>query len=736
MDFMLRHLKKPAPVQASPVTGSFNPDAKHETMRRAIAPYAKTAVPQAPTRDEGNLDYVTKKTKLLLVLMPEWSAFFPPFNLARLSAMARSNGFQTRIMDVNIRGYKHYRDVLEPKNTFDFPLWSAVSIWRWIGEENYMTMLHPHFEEILEQALAEILEYNPDVIGFSEYFTNEESTNWMARELRKRAPHIKLAVGGSNIQNGWHKPKPYFDWVVNGEGEQTILKILEDVERGISPESTQHIMQPEDQRLSINDLPLPDYTGIDFNDYEMPNGVNSELSRGCTAKCTFCEETHFYKYRQRNHTDALREIEYLHKEKGTDVIWFIDSLVNGSLKELRAFCRGIIERGLKIKWTGYCRCDGRMDRAFYQDLADSGCVMLNYGIESGSQRVLNDMNKGVTIEEMEQNFRDGKETGVWAATNWIIGFPTEKYQDFADTMTFLARNIHMNINNIGAGVGFSLGMETVIGQNIDKYNLLPHHYMGHWITKDFKLGGPHILIRVKSFAMFLDHLDRAAGCLYPFRPNLQKHHYKIAFDDPEFRRDVEYENFDYNIIKPEINPLADSVVNEIWPILRMLWKTRGGFTAKILFKPELDLKEFGTAYGPGGFNAEYNFSIDHDGRWSAHFKFDFEQMTPENDHREPEFRGPFMAQDYSWIKSPSATRARRIAKPSWGEDGRNQKQFENLVNDEILHNQTVDFTFNYEWQGHGEWTLASNHSSRSLSESSLTGSTSLGSDASALAMVR
>ena len=72
-------------------------------------------------------------------------------------------------------------------------------------------------------------------------------------------------------------------------------------------------------------------------------------------------------------------------------------MVNGNLKELRAFAKGIVAKGLKIKWTGYARCDGRMDLAYLQDLADSGCIALNYGCESGSQKVLDDIDKGVTV---------------------------------------------------------------------------------------------------------------------------------------------------------------------------------------------------------------------------------------------------------------------------------------------------------------------------------------------------
>jgi hypothetical protein len=699
MDFNLRHLAR----LPRPHAGAFSADAKHEDMLMAIAPYAKHSTRQVNERS-ASLDYVTKSTKFLLVLLPEWSPFFPPFNLARLSAVAKAAGFQSRIMDINVRAYNLYKKVWQPQGKLAFQLWNPSASWRWVGTDNYMSTIHPLFEELFLEVIEDIVAFNPGLLGFSQYYINKEPTDWMAQQLKKRLPHTKFAVGGSNIQNGWHVPQPYYDYVVNGEGEETILRILDEVERGVSHESTLLIKQPEDQRLSINELPLPDYSDIDFNLYEIPNGVNSELSRGCTAKCVFCEETHFYKYRQRSHADALREIEHLYHTKGTDVVWFIDSLVNGSLKELRAFCKGVIERGLKIKWTGYARCDGRMDREYYQDLADSGCVMLNYGIESGSQKVLNDMNKGITIEEIEQNLKHGKETGVWAATNWIVGFPTETYDDFARTMTFIWRNRNMNINNIGAGTGYGLGLETIVGQNFERYNVLDSKYMGHWITRDFKFGGTHLMVRVKSFNIFLDHLLSKNKVSYPFRQNLRNTHYVIQFDDPTIQNEVEFEEFDYRIIHTKINPFADSLVNEIWPLFRNLWRIRGGYEAKILFNPEIDLEEFGTQYGPGTFRAEYRFKIDGEGNWSAEIDLDFAQKPLENDTREPDRRGPFFAQDYSRLKSPSATRARRLAKPSWGEEGRSGDDFTQLLAQEKFLNQTIDFSFRHHWKGSGFWS--------------------------------
>ena len=679
------------------------PDAndRHLAMLKAIAPYAKPRVQSHVT--DVSIQHAQRQTKLMLVLLPEWSANFPPFNLARLSAVAKQAGYESQILDVNVQCFRKWNNYLKPNKSIDFEMWNSGSSWRWI-DESYYKFIHPLFESILKENLEKIIKYNPTVVGFSMYQFNEEPTKWMIQQLKKQLPKIKIMVGGSNVQHGWFRVQPYYDYVVNGEGEEAILKILDEIENNISHDQTQYIKQPAEQRINLNNLPMPDYDTIDFNEYEIPNGALSELSRGCTAKCTFCEETHFWKYRQRQAVDALKEIEWLYYNKGTDIIWFIDSLVNGNLKELRAFAKGIIAKGLKIKWTGYARCDGRMNLEYMQDLADSGCVSLNYGCETGSQQILNDIDKGVTVAEMEQNFFDGKKVGISAATNWIVGFPTETYQDFADTMTFLWRNRNMNISNIGTGMGFGMGPETIVGQNPEKFNLSGQKYLGYWITKDFKLSGSHVLTRLKSFHILIDHLVTEQPFDCTRRPDITRYHYDIEFQDDSILNDISYEKFDYNIIKTDINPYADSLVNEIWPILRTLWRARGGYTISIRFSPELDNKEFGDHFGTGIYDAVYKFSINTQGQWQADFKISFQQVySSVNDPRESHRHGPFFAQEFSRMSGNAAQRARTLAKPRWGDQGRSHQDFDDLLAEELELNQTTDWSFDWSWQGTGDW---------------------------------
>jgi len=704
LDFNLLSLaKKNKKIEEKPTEDV--QDLRHRAMLDAIAPYAKPTVQKNLT--PVYVDYKTRNTKLVLVLCPEWSPHMPPFSLARLSGIAKSAGYETHIMDLNVKAYNAYHGDWRPNNKLPFRLWDPSASWHWLGE-TYLKDIHPVLEPILNDAIDKIIAMNPQVVGFSVYYISEEPTKWMCQELKRRAPHIKIAVGGPNAHKSWFKVEPYYDYVCVGEGEQALLDILEEVENGVERTEPYIIKQPEDQRININGLPMPDYESIDFSEYAIPNGVNSEISRGCTAKCTFCEETHFWKYRQRQAVDLITEVEWLYYNKGVDIIWFIDSLVNGNVKELRAFAKALKAKNLPIKWTGYARCDGRMDLEYMRDLAEGGCIMLNYGIESGSQKVLDDMAKGVTIAEMEQNFRDGKEVGIWAATNWIVGFPTEDFQDFADSMTFLWRNRNNNINNVGAGVGYGLGPETIVGQNTHKYNVSAQKYQNHWITQDFTKGGTHVMIRVKTFHMFLDFMTNCTEVPfgYPIRTSLEKDHYRIIFDNPKVIKEIEYEKFDYNII-PEVNPdnpFANTLVNEIWPFLRMLWKTRGGYFAIIKFNPDIDLKEFGSQYGPGMFTATYKFRITEEGKWTANFSFDFKQVDNIFDDRTDSRRGPFYAQDYSRIQANTAKRARQLAKPTWDvEEGRSGQDFSDLLEEEKRLNETIDFSFHYEYKGTGDW---------------------------------
>ena len=670
---------------------------------RAIEPWAKPQAQKNLTPVE--VKAATRKTKLLLMLLPEWAHRFPPYNLARLGSVTKAAGYETHIWDINAEARGSY---LQGWPGIDYDPWDGMRDWHWIAPQ-YFSDLHQHMLPLLETALERIDQLRPDVIGFTIYYCNLAPTRWLSSEIKRRWPQIKIVVGGSSTHYSYYQPEPEYDYVVNGEGETLLLGLLDDIEQGVTHETPMTLRQPSDQRIDLDRLPIPDYSFFDLDLYDIPNGVNSELSRGCTAKCTFCEETHFYLYRQRQAGSILREVTHLYEQHGIDAFWFIDSLVNGNIRELRAFCKGIIASGMSIHWTGYARCDGRMDLDYYRDLAASGCVALNYGCESGSQRVLDAMDKGATVADMEQNFCDGAAVGVEAYTNWIVAYPEEQYQDFADTMTMIWRNRNNGLTVISPGQGYNVGVDSIVGQNLSKHNLMNEFYLGSWITKDLRMSKLNKFLRVKTFNIFLDHLVTDVEIAKGTRPNLRQT-YDIRLDHPSRLNDIAYEQFDYDIIRTDQGVVANSVANEIWPLLRMLWRTRGAYTAEIRFDPAVDLAEFGDNVACP-ITAVYRFDVDGRGTWSADFDISYAQppFTPGIPHKTPD--QPWCAIDFGRNNSNSAIRARRLARPDLSDasQGFNDQDWE-AVQAQHREISTLDLSFKLRWQGQGNWAARAQRS--------------------------
>jgi radical SAM superfamily enzyme YgiQ (UPF0313 family) len=560
------------------------------------------------------INAATRKTKLALLVLPEWGVYFPPYNLSRLSAVARSAGYEVKVYDVNIDAWHKLR------NQLDFDPWDPSKEFLWEKAGTYLTQLHQHLEPIYHSFIDQLEEYEPDVVGFTLYYTNEIPTNRMMRDLQKRLPNAKYIVGGPQANTPNPTTMRQFDYIVQGEGEQLLLTVLDSIEEGKTLDS-KVLVQPKTVRLDLDSMPFPDYTDYDMSLYTIPNGNSSEISRGCVAKCVFCTEVHFWKYRGRQSGSILDEVQYQYDSFGLDFIWFIDSLVNGNLKELHAFVLGVAERKLPIRWQGYARCDIRMDADYFRDLANGGCHMLNYGVESGSQRVLDVMQKKITRQAIENNLRDGAVAGIANSTNWIIGFPTEKTMDLADTLTILYRIRNYNLINVSGGVSMVLSPGAEVTDNQDAFGISPHSFLGAWTTKDLTNTKLHRMIRQKSFQIFGQHLGSDKPVDGLARPSLRKH-YEIEYDASKMKATIPYEEFNYNIIPESMGPFQDSLVNEIWPLLRTFWRTVGPYKITLRNTPETDMAEWGSRLA-ATYTSTHKFEIDENGKWEAHFVFKF-----------------------------------------------------------------------------------------------------------------
>lgn len=645
-------------------------DTKHLSVFNEIKKFIK--ISSSPK----SFDYqypITKKTKICFILLPEWDKNFVPYNISRLIAVSRHAGYETTGIDLNIEAW---HDSKRWSDQSDF--WHASSEWKWTGN-SYWDLIHPHILPLLEKTVNDIINQNFDVIGLTLYYCNLEISNWLAKELKKLKPSIKIIVGGPQAHHSYWTPILEYDVIVSGEGEDNLLVVLDKIENNNIESSQSWIRQMDGIRIDLDAVPAPDFSWADFSRYGMPNGVLLEFSRGCVAKCTFCGETHFWKYRGRRSDKLVEEIEKLHKEHGIDTVWFLDSLVNGNLKELRNFAKGIIDKKIKIQWTGYARCDDRMDLDYYKDLKNSGCFALNYGIESGSNKILRDMAKGITVDEIEKNLCDGTSVGIKAMTNWIHSFPTESYQDFYETLTLIIRN-HQNIYTMAPGIGgFIVASDTIVGQNFDRFNLLKAKWEGEWITKDFKNTKLHRLMRQKILLLVMNEVGLNDGHYVDF--------YKINFADKK-KQQIEYENFNFDVINPSINPLADSFLNEIFVLLRLLWKWRGAYNLEFVFDKNKDRSNFGDRLSCDAEGKIY-FCIDTHGDWNISIDYNFRQT-----HN-------WVYHGYDQANSIAAKRARQLSKKEFKEEFTYEDLCQDIkIMDKLSH---LDFSFEYQHSHNGNW---------------------------------
>ena len=291
------------------------PLSKDDLIMGSLLPYAQPVKVDKKTTVE--IFNATREISLVLMLLPEWAATYPPYNLARLAAVTKAAGYQTHVFDVNVETYKRSRSW-----NLGWDPWDYVYMTRWFSPQ-YQELVEPSLLPVLQEYVEKVVELNPTTVGFTLYDCNKEPVKWVNRELKKRLPNLITIIGGPIC----HRTNPMvgegFDYIVMGEGEELILDILEDIEKNGKPPELKHMVQKFDQRINIDALPVPDYSHFNFNDYQMPNGATTELSRGCVAKCVFCDETHFWKYRDRKSSSLLEELKHLY-DNGINYIWFLD----------------------------------------------------------------------------------------------------------------------------------------------------------------------------------------------------------------------------------------------------------------------------------------------------------------------------------------------------------------------------------------------------------------------------
>ena len=199
----------------------------------------------------------------------------------------------------------------------------------------------------------------------------------------------------------------------------------------------------------MDEMPALPYHLLNIEKYVLEN-ISYQSSRGCAHRCTFCYNHLFnqFKFRPINSDKVLDDIEHIYSIFHPERIHFVDDNFFQSKKRVEEICKGLIDRNIKISWDTTCRLDyfSKYNTPFINLLVKSGCVLLSFGGESGSQKILNDIQKDITPEDTIEAVKKCKLAGIQPVLSFMTNFPNETKKDVFETLSLIDELIEVNDN--------------------------------------------------------------------------------------------------------------------------------------------------------------------------------------------------------------------------------------------------------------------------------------------------
>lgn len=311
-----------------------------------------------------------------------------------------------------------------------------------------------------EDVLEKIKHADFDVVGMGGLIPVYRYVKWLVPHLKERNPNCKIVLGGpvGTYLAELVLTKNPVDVIVDGEGENTILDLVAAYSKGRGLNTVSGIYyKDEDGNVNrtparevvqdLDTLPFPAWDMFPMEETYMKNpvvGLGRDMdvisSRGCPYLCTFCAPSFGRKYRYRSPEHVLEEIRQLKKLYDVDFISFQDDLFVTNRQRVFDFCEALIRSELfgKIKWS----CTGRVnlvDEPLLRAMKDSGCVSVSFGIESGSQYILDSLKKAFRVEQAVEAIGLCEKLGLRHPSSFIIGSPMETTETLEETVQFAIR---------------------------------------------------------------------------------------------------------------------------------------------------------------------------------------------------------------------------------------------------------------------------------------------------------
>jgi len=308
---------------------------------------------------------------------------------------------------------------------------------------------------IRDRVLARMGEMSPSIIGIGSTTLVWPRAVEIAGILKEAFPSIPIVAGGPQVMCYPEESisRDCFDAGVIGEGEETFLEMVEAIEKEGSWADVRGTVVKTDGAITVNKprppiedldaLPIPAFDLLPMSRYHLLTVerpfFTMVTSRGCPCQCSFCDQDFLgKKFRVRGPEKVAEEIELYVREFGAREIILFDETFTADGRRVLEICDRIISKRLHFRWSIRTRADA-LDRTLLAALKEAGCRRVHLGIGSGSPRVLEAMNRGITVDDVRNAVSTAVDLGIETRGDFLLGYPGDDPGSMRETLRFSRR---------------------------------------------------------------------------------------------------------------------------------------------------------------------------------------------------------------------------------------------------------------------------------------------------------
>jgi radical SAM superfamily enzyme YgiQ (UPF0313 family) len=351
-----------------------------------------------------------------------------------------------------------------------------------------------------DDVVERVKQIGPDFVGITATTSFIESAHRCAQKIKAHCEQVTTIIGGSHISAlpvQTLEEFPAFDLGVVGEGENTLLELLEnsspnyqDIDGIVFRDQGRPVMTGKRAQIrELDQLPFPALDLLEgFPDFYQPTPnnylkkpvVSLVTSRGCPFSCTFCDQSVFgHRVRAFSPKYVVNMIEFYQEQYGIREVSFYDDLFTYNKQRLIDFVRELGRAKIRMTWS----CESRIDTVTDESLKmmkESGCWQISYGIETGSQKILDYFNKKITVQEIEKTVQLTHKWGMRIRAYLIVGSPPEDRESIAETKALIRRipldDLHISFF---APIPGSKAFKDVIGDRVVTWKDMDLYRVGY-----------------------------------------------------------------------------------------------------------------------------------------------------------------------------------------------------------------------------------------------------------------